>query len=311
MKRSIHEADLRRIQPRRNCATAKTITAPFRISTISIGTLLNSWMFAPAEDERAEKDGCDRHSERRIAGEQRDRDAREAVAGRKPGDEAVDEAERMDAAREPAGDARSDHHAHENVRQIDADRTAESRIEPDQARTKAGDGETAPEAVSDDQDRLMRKPRFKVPPSTRRGNSAAATIWGVAELAEPRASNGPSTSQLVRSIAMKFSISVVTTSSTPSRARRSPGADQPSAADNGCCRESDRNEQSARPGRKAVADDGRNNAAEIEAAFCADIEYAGAKGDRRSEPVSNRGVASVRVAAIRCSPPKASSIISR
>ncbi len=47
---------------------------------------------------------------------------------------------------------------------------------------------------------------------------------GVAELADPRASRGPSTSQLVRPIAMKFSISVVTTSSTPSRARKRPGA---------------------------------------------------------------------------------------
>ena len=58
----------------------------------------------------------------------------------------------------------------------------------------------------------------------RRGSSAAAAIGGVAELAEPRASSGPLTSQLVRPIAMKLSISVVTTSSTPSRARRRAGA---------------------------------------------------------------------------------------
>ena len=45
-----HDAALLRAHPTPNCATAKIITAPCRISTISIGTLLKSWMFAPAED---------------------------------------------------------------------------------------------------------------------------------------------------------------------------------------------------------------------------------------------------------------------
>ena len=39
-----------------------------------------------------------------------------------------------------------------------------------------------------------------------------------------------------------------------------------------------------RPGREAVADDRRDDAAEIEAAFGADVEDAGPERDRRGEP---------------------------
>ena len=66
-------------------------------------------------------------------------------------------------------------------------------------------------------------PRCNVVGGSRRGSSAFSAIKGVAELAEPRASNGPLTSQLVNATAMKLSMSVVTTSSTPKRARKRPG----------------------------------------------------------------------------------------
>ena len=119
--------------------------------------------------------------------EQRDRDAGEAVARREAGDEAMDEAERMNAAGEPADDAGGDHHAHENARQIDADRAAETRVEPGQARAKARDGETAPEAVSDHQREADEESEIqRRSAAVERGSSAAATIGGVAELAEPR-----------------------------------------------------------------------------------------------------------------------------
>ena len=93
-----------------NFATAKIITAPCRICTISIGTSLNSWMVAPAEDSAPNRIARQRDAERGIATEQRDRDAGEAIARREPGDESVDEAERMDGPGEPADRARDDHH---------------------------------------------------------------------------------------------------------------------------------------------------------------------------------------------------------
>src|SRR3984957_3793738 len=71
--------------------------------------------------------------------------------------------------------------------------------------------------------RLIRNPRCRVVGGSRRGSSAFGAIKGVAELAEPRASSGPLTSQLVSAIAIKLSMSVVTTSSTPKRARKRPG----------------------------------------------------------------------------------------
>ena len=39
-----------RARPAPNLATAKIMTAPWRISTISIGTSLNNWIVAPADD---------------------------------------------------------------------------------------------------------------------------------------------------------------------------------------------------------------------------------------------------------------------
>ena len=69
----------------------------------------------------------------------------------------------------------------------------------------------------------MMNPRCRVVGGSRRGNSPFAAIKGVAELAEPRASSGPLTSQLVSATAIKLSMSVVTTSSTPKRARKTPG----------------------------------------------------------------------------------------
>ena len=71
--------------------------------------------------------------------------------------------------------------------------------------------------------RLMTNPRCSVVGGNRRGSSAPAPIGSVAELAEPRARNGPLTSQLVMSTAMKFNIRVVTTSSTPRLVRASAG----------------------------------------------------------------------------------------
>src|ERR1700685_1541858 len=71
--------------------------------------------------------------------------------------------------------------------------------------------------------RLMTNPRCSVVGGSRRGSSAPAPIGSVAELAEPRASKGPLTSQLVMSTAMKFNIRVVTTSSTPRLVRASAG----------------------------------------------------------------------------------------
>ena len=50
MKRLIMTPSCGGLEPKPSCATAKIITAPCKISTISIGTLLKSWMFAPADD---------------------------------------------------------------------------------------------------------------------------------------------------------------------------------------------------------------------------------------------------------------------
>ena len=121
-----HGATLWPAQPKPNCATAKIMTAPCRISTISIGTLLNNWMVAPAEDSAPKQNGGERDPDRGIAREQRDRDAGEAVAGREAGDEAMNEAEHMNAAGEAADHARGDHHAHKYARTVDSDSAAES-----------------------------------------------------------------------------------------------------------------------------------------------------------------------------------------
>ena len=67
------------------------------------------------------------------------------------------------------------------------------------------------------------KARLTVDGGKSRGSSAAATMDRVAELAAPGASSGPLTRKAVRLMATKLSISVLTTSSTPSRALRTSG----------------------------------------------------------------------------------------
>ena len=81
---------------------------------------------------------------------------------------------------------------------------------------------------------------------------------------------------------MKLSISVVTTSSTPRRARKRPGPIN-QAPPTSAGRERKRNQQRRRASRRGVADDGGDHSAEVEASFGADIEDPGAKGDRRRE----------------------------
>ena len=109
------------------------------------------------------------------------------------------------------------------LERIDADGAAETRVKSDEARAKTRHGEAAPKAVGGHQRKAEDEAEINVEGGSRRGNSALEAISGVAELAEPRASSGPFTSQLVKSTAIKFSMSVVTTSSTPRRARKRPG----------------------------------------------------------------------------------------
>ena len=61
--------------------------------------------------QRAEQDGGDGDADRGIAPEHRDRDAGEAIARREARDEAMNETQDMNAAREAADQAGGDHHA--------------------------------------------------------------------------------------------------------------------------------------------------------------------------------------------------------
>ena len=128
-----HGALLRRFQMSPRFATAKIITAPCRISTISIGTSLNSWMLAPAEDRAPNRMAAMHDANCGIARKQRDGDAGEAVARRKAADEAMDKPKRMDAPREASDRSRGDHGREEDWRRLNADRAAETRIEADEA----------------------------------------------------------------------------------------------------------------------------------------------------------------------------------
>lgn len=157
-------------------------------------------------------------------------------------------------------------------------------LSPGQARAKAGDGEMAPEAVSDDEDQADEEAEIKDPAQYetrqfgRRDNLGCRGVgratrqqWAVDEPA--RQVDGDEVQHQGRHDLVDAEAGA-----------QKPGEDQPSPSDNGRGSESKRNKQSARPAGKTVADDSCDNAAEIEAALRADIEYTGAKGDRRSEP---------------------------
>ena len=176
-----------------SCATAKTITVPCSIWTISIGTSLNSWIVGSRGGQSAEQDRGEEDADRRIAAEQRDGDAGEAVARREAGDEAVDDAERMDAAGEPADRAGEDHRRDDQARHVDADGAAEARVEAGEACLEADDGIAAPtthrrRAAERDQEAEVEGRGRQQP-----GQLGRRDDRRVAELAEPGASSGPLT----------------------------------------------------------------------------------------------------------------------
>ena len=149
----------------------------------------------PGRGERAEDQRGEQDADRRVAPEQRDGDAGEAVAGRKAGDEAMDDAESVDSAGKPADGARQQHDLDDDGGNVDADRAAEDRVEADEAGLETERRETVPQGIGqkqragDGKAEIERRRRQQARQFGRCQRSA-----GVAELAEPGASSGPLTS---------------------------------------------------------------------------------------------------------------------
>ena len=177
-----------------------------------------------------------------------------------------------------------DHHPEKNPWQLDADRAAEAGIEPDESGAEPLDGESAPDSVRGNQreaDEKAEVERGRRQETRQFGGRANQRGCGVGRSSRQQRPVDEPARQVDRDeVQHQRRHDFVDSEPRAQQARR----EQPRAADDRGGHESEGNEQQTGPGRKTVAGDRRDDAAEIEAAFGADIEHAGPERDGRGEP---------------------------